>query len=108
MHDDDYKKFCTSLTEMVTQVQSNLPHAKKQGFGAIGIDVSLDVAQELVKKLERVDKLDAENDRLSNALEYIYESGSLLNKDVVDKARWGLGIEVDNPEEIAALKPRYS
>ena len=63
MHDDDYKKFCTSLTEMVKQVQSNLPHAKKQGFKAVGIDVSLDVAQDLVEKLERADKLDAENER---------------------------------------------
>ncbi len=48
MHDDDYKKFCTSLAEMVEQVQSNLPHAKQQGFNAVGIDISLDVAQECV------------------------------------------------------------
>lgn len=108
MHDDDYKKFSTSLAEMSKQVQSNIPHAKTQGFKAVSIDVSLDVAEELVKKLEWADKLDVENERLANALEYIYESGSLLNKDVVDKARWGLGIEVENPEEIAALKPSFS
>ncbi|HAS6054701.1 TPA: hypothetical protein I7256_20800 [Vibrio vulnificus] len=52
MHDDDYKKFCTSLTEVVEQVQSNLPHAKEQGFKAVGIDVSLDVAQSLIDALE--------------------------------------------------------
>lgn len=49
MHDDDYKKFCTSLTEVVEQVQSSLPHAKEQGFKAVGIDVSLDIAQDLVE-----------------------------------------------------------
>lgn len=57
---------------------------------------------------ERIKKLDAENERLANALEYIYESGILLNQDVLDKARWGLGLEVENPEEIASLKPRFS
>ncbi|EHA1126896.1 hypothetical protein FG475_17500 [Vibrio navarrensis] len=52
MQDDDYKRFSTSLEEMVNQVQSNLPHAKEQGFKAIGIDVSLDVAQSLIDALE--------------------------------------------------------
>ncbi|EMY6611176.1 hypothetical protein ABCL16_003432 [Vibrio parahaemolyticus] len=108
MHDDDYKKFCTSLAEMVEQVQSNLPHAKQQGFNAVGIDVSLDVAQELVQKLAIFEKLDAENDRLVNALEYVLESGAILECDAVAKARWGLGLEVENEQEIAALKPRFS
>jgi len=108
MHDDDYKKFCTSLAEMVEQVQSNLPHAKQQGFNAVGIDVSLDVAQELVRKLALLEKLDAENDRMANALDYILESGAIHQRDAVEKARWGLGLEVENEQEIAALKPRFS
>jgi hypothetical protein len=53
MHDDDYKKFSTSLAEMAEQVQSNLPHAKRQGFEAVSINVSLDVAQELLKAVEQ-------------------------------------------------------
>lgn len=53
MYDHDYKKFCTSLAEMAEQVQNNLPHANEQGFKAIGIDVSLEVAQELLKAVEK-------------------------------------------------------
>ncbi|EJX5614663.1 hypothetical protein OEA42_004005 [Vibrio parahaemolyticus] len=108
MHDDDYKKFCTSLAEMIEQVQNNLPHAKKQGFKAIGIDVSLDVAQSLVKKLERADRLDVENERLVNALDYILESGYISSFEAEQKAKWGLGLIVENEQEIAALKPRFS
>lgn len=47
-------------------------------------------------------------DRLVNALDYIYQSGVLTNDDVVAKAQWGLGIEVENPDAVAALKPRFS
>lgn len=74
----------------------------------VGIIDDYAIAKGLVKKLERADKLDAENERLANALEYVYESGNLTCADVVNKARWGLGLEVENPEEIAALKPRFS
>lgn len=47
-------------------------------------------------------------DRLINALDYIYQSGVLMNDDVIAKAQWGLGMEVENPQAVAALKPRFS
>jgi hypothetical protein len=108
VHDDDYKRFNTSLAEMVEQAQNNLPYAQEQGFKAIGIDVSLEVAQELIRKLARFETLNAENDRMVNALDYILKSGAIHQRDAVDKVRWGLGLEVNNEHEIAALKPRLN
>ncbi|HAS8195740.1 TPA: hypothetical protein I7682_17820 [Vibrio vulnificus] len=74
----------------------------------VGIIDDYAIAKGLVKKLERADHLDSENDRLVNALEYVLESGAILERDAVAKARWGLGLEVENEQEIAALKPRFS
>ncbi|NOI31874.1 hypothetical protein [Vibrio coralliilyticus] len=91
MHPDGYHRICDLKTNSI-----------------LGIIDDYAIAKGLAKKLEQADRLDAENERLANALEYIYESGSLLNQDVVDKARWGLGMEVENEQEIAALKPRFS
>ncbi|WP_182038774.1 hypothetical protein [Vibrio alginolyticus] len=45
------------------------------------------------------------NDRLYDALNYVYESGYLRN-ETYEKARWGLGLEVDNETEVAALQPK--
>ena len=47
----------------------------------------------------------AKSDRLYNALNYVYESGYLRN-EADEKARWGLGLEVENETEVAALQPR--
>lgn len=53
-------------------------------------------------------RLNEESERLTNALDYIYQSGEAMSRDAVQKARWGLGLEVENEAEIAALKPRFS
>lgn len=53
-------------------------------------------------------ELKSKIDRLVNALDYIYQSGVLMNDDVVAKAQWGLGMEVENPDAVAALNPRFS
>lgn len=91
MHPEGYHRICDLKTNSI-----------------LGIIDDYAIAKGLAKKLEQVDRLDAENERLVNALQYIYESGILLDQDVLDKARWGLGLEVETPEEIAALKPRFS
>ena len=73
----------------------------------VGIIDDYSVAQGLVKKLERADRLDVENDRLVNALDYILESGE-LSFTSAQKAMWGLGLQVEDEKQIAALKPRFS
>lgn len=93
------RKNRTSLLEICASYIEAIEHANH---------IKEHAAKGLATKLEQADRLNAENERLSNALEYIYESGSLLNEDVVEKARWGLGFEVENEKEIAALKPRFS
>ncbi|MBV7300234.1 hypothetical protein [Enterovibrio paralichthyis] len=71
--------------------------------------VKLSDHQKKVADLEaKIQRLNAESDRLTNALDYVLESGSISGFDAVQKARWGLGLEVENEAEIAALKPRYS
>ncbi|ENP0827529.1 hypothetical protein ACCI36_004760 [Vibrio parahaemolyticus] len=40
--------FAKSLTELVNDVDSTIPHAKQNGYPAISADMSLDVAQGLV------------------------------------------------------------
>jgi hypothetical protein len=47
----------------------------------------------------------ANNDRLRDALNYVYESGYLRN-EADEKARWGLGLFVENESDIAALQPK--
>lgn len=42
------KNFAKSLTELVNDVDSTIPHAKQNGYPAISADMSLDVAQGLV------------------------------------------------------------
>lgn len=49
--------------------------------------------------------LRAKNNRLYNALNYVYESG-YLRSEADEKARWGLGLEVSNEAEVEALQPR--
>ena len=73
----------------------------------VGIIDDLAIAKGLVKKLERADRLDAENDRMVNALDYILESGSISTFEAEQKAKWGLGLIVENEQEIAALKLRF-
>lgn len=41
--------------------------------------------------------------RLENALNYVYESGYLRN-EAYEKARWGLGFDVDCEQVVAALQ----
>lgn len=57
---------------------------------------------------EENSRLNSENERLVNALDYVLESGAITSRDGVEKAKWGLGLEVENEAEIAALKPRFS
>ncbi|WP_162929902.1 hypothetical protein [Vibrio sp. Evd11] len=52
-----------------------------------------------------IEVLTEKNKRLFDALNYVYESGYLRN-EVDQKARWGLGLEVENETTIAALQPR--
>lgn len=66
---------------------------------------AFDKIKSLTESNERLDK---ENDRMANALDYLLESGSVSDQDGVKKARWGLGLEVEDEEAVAALKPRYS
>lgn len=47
----------------------------------------------------------AKSDRLYDALNYVYESG-YLRDEADEKARWGLGLYVENEKEVAALQPR--
>ncbi|WP_318515510.1 hypothetical protein [Photobacterium leiognathi] len=47
----------------------------------------------------------AKSDRLYNALNYVYESGYLRN-EADEKARWGLGLEVENETEVSAMQSR--
>ncbi|EHK2924778.1 hypothetical protein LQM11_004427 [Vibrio parahaemolyticus] len=42
------KNFAKSLTELVNDVDSTIPHARQNGYLAISADMSLDVAQGLV------------------------------------------------------------
>ncbi len=74
----------------------------------LGIIDDYAIAKGLVEKLEQADRLDSENDRLVNALEYVLDSGAILDHHAVEKARWGLGLEVENEQDIAALKSRFS
>lgn len=59
----------------------------------------------LVTKGENVEVLTEKNKRLFDALNYVHESGYLRN-EAAQKARWGLGLEVENETTIAALQPR--
>lgn len=62
-----------------------------------------------IKRLKASNEhLDKENERMENSLTYLLESGSVSDRDGVQKARWGLGLEVENEEAVAALKPRFS
>ncbi|MFL7013556.1 hypothetical protein [Enterovibrio norvegicus] len=71
--------------------------------------VRLSDHQKKVADLEaKIQRLNAESDRLTNALDYILESGQISEFKAVQKARWGLGLDVENEAEIAALKPRFS
>ena len=58
-----------------------------------------------IPEAESVEALSATNQRLHNALNYVYESGYLRN-EADQKARWGLGLEVANETEVAELQPR--
>lgn len=60
---------------------------------------------ELKPVSESLEALGAQNQRLYDALNYVYESGYLRN-EADEKARWGLGLEVENETEVAALQPR--
>lgn len=44
----DIRNFAKSLTELVNEVNSTIPHAQQNSYLAISADMSLDVAQELV------------------------------------------------------------
>jgi hypothetical protein len=55
------------------------------------------------RKQSELIELKAKVERLVNALDYIYHSGVLMNDDVIAKAQWGLGMEVENPEAVEAL-----
>lgn len=102
------KRVANSLAELANEVASTIPSAQRLSYEGISTDMSLDVAQELVQKLAHLEKLDAENERLTNALDYLLESGALSSFDDVQKAKWGLGLQVEDEQRIAALKPRYS
>ena len=56
------------------------------------------------RKQAELIELKAKVERLVNALDYIYHSGVLMNDDVIAKAQWGLGMEVENPEAVEALR----
>lgn len=71
-------------------------------------DCELSVSDLIAWSVSTVKNLDAENERMASALDYILESGAILERDAVEKARWGLGLEIENEQEIAALKPRFS
>ncbi|NOI31826.1 hypothetical protein [Vibrio coralliilyticus] len=102
------KLFSKSLAELVESIESTIPHAKKNGYLGVSADMSLDVAQELLETLARIKRLDTENDRLVNSLDYILESGSIASFEAEQKAKWGLGLDVEDESKIAALKPRFS
>ncbi|HGY0729322.1 hypothetical protein PVU22_17160 [Vibrio cholerae] len=58
---EDKKQVAQSLSELVSQIESTIPHAKNFGYLGVSVDISLDVAQELVEKLALLDKPDADN-----------------------------------------------
>lgn len=53
---EDKKQVAQSLSELVSQIESTIPHAKNFGYLGVSVDISLDVAQELVEKLALLDK----------------------------------------------------
>lgn len=53
MNNNEYSHYALSLMETLEQVQNTLPQAKKLGLKAIGIEISLSVAQDLQKALEQ-------------------------------------------------------
>ncbi|HCJ7273308.1 TPA: hypothetical protein NVH30_002946 [Vibrio cholerae] len=55
---EDQKQIAQSLSELVSQIESTIPHARSFGYLGVSVDISLDVAQELVEKLTLLDKLD--------------------------------------------------
>lgn len=71
-------------------------------------DCSVSASDLIAWAVKRINYLDAENERMSNALEYVLESGAFHSYHAEQKLRWGLGIKVENEPEIAALKARYS
>lgn len=109
MDDDDYKLFSTSLEEMVKQVQSNLPHAKEQGFKAVSINVSLDVAQSLIDALEshpafktyitrRISELEADKKKTMDT--------EVLNK--IEQLEVIIGQKLDHDEKYDASQAFYN
>ncbi|WP_070962743.1 hypothetical protein [Vibrio sonorensis] len=68
MHPNGYHRICDLKTNAI-----------------VGIIDDYAIAEGLVKKLEKADRLDAENERLANALDYIYESGIYLTKMLLIK-----------------------
>ncbi|HFG1736907.1 TPA: hypothetical protein ACGF1T_002927 [Vibrio cholerae] len=54
---EDQKQIAQSLSELVSQIESTIPHARNFGYLGVSVDISLDVAQELVEKLALLDKL---------------------------------------------------
>lgn len=52
---EDQKQLAKSLSELVSQIEATIPHAKNLGYLGVSIDISIDVAQELVEKLALLD-----------------------------------------------------
>jgi hypothetical protein len=71
-------------------------------------DCSISASDLIDWAVKKIAQLEDENDRMANALDYVLESGSVGDFDGVQKARWGLGLVVEDEQRIAALKPRFS
>lgn len=53
------KHFAQSLSQMITEVESTIPHAKENGYPAISADMSLEVAKELLETINSYQSLEA-------------------------------------------------
>lgn len=98
MHPADYHRIIDNKTNALLAIIDDIAMAN----GLINKLNSIDELQEQLKTLN------TENDRLVNALDYILESGSISSYEAEQKAKWGLGLMVEDETFTAALKPRFS
>ncbi|MCT8865416.1 hypothetical protein [Shewanella xiamenensis] len=90
------------------QIWESLPRLRNT-FGELSKTLSLaEIGQKIADVLNSDKSLSERYERVYNALDYIYESGELSSRHAVEKAKWGLGMDVDNEVEVAALTARFS
>lgn len=78
------------------QIWESLPRLRNAG-GELTKALSLpEIGLKIAEVLNNVKSLSERYERVYNALDYIYESGELSSNHAVEKAKWGLGLAVEN------------